>query len=156
MKKKMAAASLLVLPMLMMPNKAEAQGAAAPPSAGGTKPPPKSGPGSLALTFAKVEIEYTVIGVSGKNPVFKDASGRFFFVKSNGDLEFLEQKIDSKHKDASRYPGLEYLKIKFSDASVSGKVNILGLNASGDLYMKNSRGETFKLSENGSPVPVSR
>lgn len=149
MKKKIAAASLLVLPMLMMPNRAEAQGAV-----GGTKPPPKAGPGTLSLNFAKIDIEYTVIGVSGKNTIFKDASGRFFFVKRNGDLEFLEQKFDGTHKGTSPYPGLEYLKIKFSDVLVSGKVKIQGLDTAGEVFMKNSRGETFRLDEKGDRVLV--
>ena len=146
-----AAASLLVLPMMMVPNRVEAQGAAGPPSISGTKAGPKVGPGTLSLNFSKISVEYSVIGVLGKNTIFKDADGKFFFVKPNGDLEFLVRKAGGEIKGESGY---EYLKIKMSDVSLSSKVKILGLNSAGDVVFKFSSGEKFTLNERGDRVLV--
>ena len=151
MKKKpsvVAAASLLVLPMMMVPNRAEAQGAAGPPPISGTK----AGPGTLSLNFSKISVEYNVIGVLDKNKIFRQPDGKFFFVKPNGDLEYLVvRKAGGDHKES----GYEYLKIKMTDISISSyKVKIQGLNSTGGVVFKFPSGEAFTLNERGDRVLV--
>ncbi len=151
MKKRLSATALFVIPMMMMPNLAEAQTTAGPPSIGGTRPPPKDGAGTITLNFAKVSVEYNVIGVLGKNTIFKGADGKYFFVKPNGDLEFLVRRGIGDIKGESGY---EYLKIKTTDIVVTKKVNILGLNSAGEVVFKFASGEKLTLNERGDRVPV--
>lgn len=145
--KGVGAAALVMLPLTMITTRAEAQ----TKNASSATPIKKASP-SVSLNFAKVEIEYSVLGVGdGGKAFFKGADGRTFTVDpASGDLRFVSDaeyiKMSSSDLKGSKTP---FIKWKSSE-----RVHILGVDARGNVVLARANGEKFYLSANGDMVPT--
>lgn len=151
------AAAMLGLPAVMVPQQAAAQSTVGPPIS-----PTKPAVPSVSLNFAKVEVEYrpikmsgtyTVMGVGDGHTIFKSADGSMFYLDPTtgdkrsvavdyflkiSDIKGEARGIDQKH--GGRAGG--QLKVKLQDIVIT---SIVGRDAKGNAVMQNARNETFTL-----------
>ncbi|MDB4906824.1 MAG: hypothetical protein JWO05_1608 [Gemmatimonadetes bacterium] len=103
---------------------------------------------SESIGFIKLRSEYIKVadrvsaeGMKDGSPVFKDARGHCFTVDRRGDLIF--QKGSTSAEAARACATGKHI------AKAVLNAQLLGVDAKGNVLMKNAKGETFYLDSNG-------
>ena len=144
---RLGAAALVMLPLTVMSTRAEAQAKTA-----ATATPIKTPAPSLSLNFAKVQLEYEILGVGdGGKTFFQGQDRRIFTVDpKTGDLRFVTNdffiKISSKDLKSKTET---FFKYKFNE-----RVHILGADAQGNVILSSAPGQRFYLNAHGDMVSV--
>lgn len=100
----------------------------------------------FANIFKKNHQTYSIVGLDDGHTIYKNSRGEFFYINpENGDMKYISlmqdiQKFTSTGIKSGK--SIRYLKINLKENT---KVNILGVDAVGNVLQKNSAGEKFYL-----------
>jgi hypothetical protein len=96
--------------------------------------------------FIKMHETYSIAGLDDNHTIYKTARGEYFYIDpGTGDMKFLAADQFLKFGALSQKSAVPLKMIKFDRYKEATQVTLVGVDASGHVVQKNSRGEMFYL-----------